>query len=188
MTLGSHLSFNFVQGFVHLYHIWGLWGLTTALIYGRFAFNAWREQGGSWKSAPKENIQLSWYLVTQTLLDWLRVFKWAFTSLLGIPYQWRVEPSSWKYSQEQSILLGIILGGTARILIASYWSAANTKWAHLVEPHTLLIPAIFVFCAIMGDSAFHIAYWWRKPWIPRLLFSGAMLWVALGLFQILPTI
>ena len=170
---------NGVEGFVHLYHIWMLYGFITFAIYGQAAYQSWRSAGGAWLRAPSE---VSGYVlgnVFQTIMDWFRLLRWAAAGLTGISYKWP-EPVPTRYAKDHTLLLGITMGGLSRFLTALYWSEKNRAW--MTETNVWL-PAVPVALAIFADSNHQLTAWAKRPWVPRLLLSAAFVWVMIGLLS-----
>lgn len=175
---------NLVQGFVHLYHIWGLFGAITMLIYGRSAYRNWREAGGTWRRAPCDIASILGGAVRDTLTDWIRFFGWVLVGIFGLAFKgarrkmW-YEPRAGRWPSNHALLLGIALGGMARMFTALYWSERNTAWMTEVE---VIAPGVFVIMAILADANHQITAWPEKPWRARLLCSAAAVWIGIGVF------
>lgn len=172
---------NPVEGFVHLYHVWGLWGLITAIIYAPAAFREWRVKGGTLTRAPGEYVGIFGWQIKEAVLDLWRLATGIVHGLFGFGHVPPPETSPWRYTREHMLMLGIAVGGVSRLLTALYWSEKNRGW---MDGDTVWVPAIPVLFAIIADAHHHHAAWGEKrPWLPRWLKIGAATWIALGLFR-----
>lgn len=173
-------EFNPVGGLIHLYHVWSIFGAITSVIFGMRAYKRWRVHGGTWVNAPKEWLALIRAFSFNTCRDCLSFFKWVFFGFAGVPYQWpNRRQEVWNYSADQTLLLGITLGGAGRFLTAAYWAYAHveTNYGPMVY-----IPALTVLVAIAGDTNHHITAWSHKPHRYRLTILASVLWVLVGFF------
>ena len=169
---------NGVEGFVHLYHVWMIYGGVTALIYGQASYQSWQQAGGQWRTAPAEFTGYLFGGLWQVVADWTRLVRWMFAGLTGLSYRWP-EPVPAKYARDHTLLLGITLGGLSRFLTALYWSEKNRAW--MTETNVWL-PAVPVALAVLADANHQLTAWSKRPWIARMLLSGAVIWVLIGLF------
>lgn len=188
------MNITMVAGFVHLYHIWGLYGLLTALFFGRAAHRSWRKAGGAWQTALPDALRTTRETFGPIGSDWVRLFKWFCVGLFSFSLKrgragWPVidtfwpEPAAKKWPPDQTLLLGITLGGAARFATAMYWAEKNVGW---MTENSVLIPAIPIVWMIIADHNHQLTAFPKRPFIARLLLSAAMLWVALGLLNICP--
>lgn len=166
-----------VGAFVHLYHVWGLFGAITMLVYGTQAHASWRASGGSWASAPCEWLRFMGWTLRETVLD---IFRCAIMP-------WRLydkwPESEWRgrsYPREQSILIGITLGGMGRMLTALYWSERNREWMQYADSWMIQMASAPVFCMIVGDLLHHFTAWRDEKHVPRLITAVALIWVLYG--------
>ncbi|MEO1169914.1 MAG: hypothetical protein AAFW97_14510 [Pseudomonadota bacterium] len=166
-----------VSAFVHLYHVWGVFGLITAIIYGRSAYQCWREDGGTFGNAPREIGGAGKHAAVETVRDWGRFVRWFFAGLTGIAYHWPETSRKRVYSRDLTLLLGITLGGVSRAFTAAYWAEANTAW---MTEATVWVPSIPIIAAIWADSKHQVTAWPDKPWRARLILSVAVVWIIAG--------
>ena len=167
---------TFVGGFVHLYHIWGIYGAITALIFGRSAYRGWRKTGGQWRDVPRDVT--GWFFggLARTAGDWWRFSKWFLAGLIGIGF--RRDKGGWpeidlffpdeeyaRWPRNQTLLLGITLGGVSRFLTALYWAEKNTAW---MNEGNVFIPAIPIVVAILADMNHQFTAWHKRKWIVRM--------------------
>lgn len=169
---------NAVEGFVHLYHVWAVWGAITAAIYGRAAYKSWREAGGLWYRAPGELAGYVFGNLFQSVLDYFRLLRWSIAGLTGLAYKWP-DPVPTRYARDHTLLLGITLGGLARLLTALYWAERNREW---MSETNVWLPAVPIAMAIFADANHQLTAWPNKPWIARMLLTAALVWVLYGLF------
>lgn len=173
---------NAVGGFVHLYHVWGIWGLITAMIYGPRAWASWRASGGKFATAPGEYLNALNHQIGEVARDIGRLMLGISRGLFGIgPMPPEETPSPWPYSKVHMLTLGITLGGVARFLTAIYWSERNRAW---MTEQTVWIPAIPVLIAVVADVHHHVVAFEHRPWVSRWLKIAALLWIALGLLGV----
>lgn len=170
-----------VGAFVHLYHIWGLFGLLTASLFGVQAYREWRKHGGTWRKAPGEwAYTLGWFF-REALLDVGRFGKWAAMSFAGVPFNWGESPwQARKYTRQQVILIGITFGGMSRFLTALYWSEKNREWMNYAESWTIQMASAFVIMAIIGDLHHHMTAWPDKRHRVRLIVLVSLAWILFG--------
>jgi hypothetical protein len=165
-----------VGAFVHLYHIWGLFGAITACIFARQAYISWRASGGVWITAPCEWLYFIGWTLRETLFDLARC----------VIAPWRNGPwpqSDWSnraYPREQSILIGIAMGGTGRMITALYWSETNRTWMTHADAWNLYAASAPVLLMILGDFLHHQTAWPNHRYRSRLLTVAALLWIATG--------
>lgn len=172
-----------IGGFVHLYHIWGVFGLLTALLFGRLAYAGWREAGGRWRDAPGEWIgALSWSL-RETVRDVSKLLGWATSAFVVTPFTWNDTVRESRYPDRQIMLIGITLGGVARFLTALYWSEKNVAWMQRVDNTAIAMAATPVLIAIIGDVHHHLTAWPTQRHRVRLLCLVAAVWVAVGVWR-----
>lgn len=180
-----------VGAFVHLYHIWALWGALTAFLYGKAAYKGWRSAGGTWDRAPADIFGSLSSGLKEAALDWGRLFRWAFASFSGLLFRkddngrYRLgsywpKPTETRWPANQMLLIGITLGGLARLMTGLYWAELNTLW---MNEASVYIPPIPIIIAILADLNHQYTAWPSRPWIPRLLASAAVVWVLLGAFN-----
>lgn len=179
-----------IEMFVSLYYVWAVFGAITAFMYGRLAYKQWRAAGRTWGSVTNEIGALSLGTLGRYARDWLNMVRYFVSGLTGFTFRrgkggWPsinefmdepVEVSD--YPRNQRLLLGIALGGTSRFITAMYWAELNRGW--MTETNVWL-PAFPIFMAILADTNHHMTAFSKRPWIARLLFSAAMVYVALGL-------
>lgn len=166
-----------VGAFIHLYHVFGLFGAITMLLFGRQAYRSWRASGGSWRSAPCEWLQFAGWTMRETVLDIVRcaIMPWRLSH--GWPEsRW----SGRSYPREQAILIGITLGGLGRMATALYWSERNRQWMEYADSWVIQMAAAPVCCMILGDFLHHTTAWPGRKHIPRLIAAFALAWVIYG--------
>lgn len=172
-----------VEGFVHLYHVWGFLGGLTAALFGLEAWRGWRTAGGTLRSAPGEWLYTLRFLSQETLFDSVRLVKWAVKSALGVPFVW--EKAEWQgrsYPRRQVILIGITLGGLSRLMTALYWSERNRDWMTHVDASVIISASIVILPSILGDLHHQMTAWPSKQHRVRLLGLACLTWVLIGLF------
>lgn len=180
---------SYVSAFVHLYHVWGVWGLITALIFGTQAHRNWRAAGGRWRDIPRDVGTALGQGVKQSLLDFWRLLRWFAAGLIGIALKrgdaglpeidlFFPGPEQSRWPRNQTLLLGITLGGASRLFTALYWSEANTQW---MGEASVLIPSIPIVMAVMADTNHQFTAWPNRPWIARMLLVVAVSWILFGL-------
>lgn len=168
---------NGVGAFVHLYHIWGILGLATSLFYGRNICKQWRATGGSFRTAPSEVGGVMWHHIKLSFSDVYRLGRAALYRFTGLDYLFAQSPESpWRYGNDHSLLLGIMLGGIARFATAFYWSEINTGW---VTVETVWIPAIPIILAVLADIS-HQATALDNKWPIRWASIAAIVWILWG--------
>ena len=173
-----------VGAFVHLYHVWGLFGLLTAVLFGQQGYKNWRASGGTWRTAPGEWIYATGWLTGETLRDIWRLFKWFGKAFVGLPLDW--QQSEWRgrvYSRQQIILVGITLGGLSRFLTALYWSERNRDWMQYADSWMLQMATVPIVLAVLGDFHHHMTAWPNKLHRTRLVAVSALAWVVYGAFK-----
>jgi hypothetical protein len=173
---------NYVEGFVHLYHIWGALGFITAAMFGIEAHRSWRLAGGTWREAPYEWAYAGTHVARETFRDIGRLIKWTVGSFFGMPFTW--ESGEWqgrKYPRRQTILIGITLGGTSRFLTALYWAEKNRDWMTSADNSVIFIASFVILPAIIGDLHHHATAWPNKPHRVRLLALVCAIYVCIGL-------
>lgn len=172
-----------VEGFVHLYHVWGMLGALTAVVFGREAWVGWREAGGTFRSAPREWAYALQHVSTEAARDVVRLFKWAGKSALGAPFIW--ETAQWRgrtYPRRQTILIGITLGGLSRMMTAMYWAERNRDWMEHTDMGVIVAASVVILPAVIGDLHHHMTAWPDKQHRVRLTALGSAAWVLYGLF------
>lgn len=169
-----------LDSFVNLYHVWGVFGLVTAVLYGRLSYRSWREAGGTWRRAPGEWLYALRWNSREMGMDVLYVFRWALAAMVGGPLGWRPERTyvGPGYQPRQIIALGVTLGGTARFLTAIYWSERNHDWMQHADASVLAQAAIPVMFAVCADVLNHYTAWPEARHRSRLLVFAALLWIA----------
>lgn len=166
-----------VGAFIHLYHVWGLFGAITMVLYGAQAYKSWRDAGGTWATAPCEWLQFIWWTLRETVLDIARCAVMPWQANKAWP------ESEWNgrsYPREQSILVGITLGGMGRMLTALYWSERNREWMQYADSWMIHMAATPVLAMIFGDMLHHTTAWQGKKHIPRLILAASFVWVMIG--------
>lgn len=170
-----------VGAFINLYHVWGLFGLVTAVTYGLQAYKEWRYNGGKWRAAPGEWFYAFAWFSRETIKDLGRLVQWMAQGFLGLPFDWRqTEWRSRTYSRLQVILLGITLGGVSRFLTAIYWSERNREWMGSPEACVLEMAAAPIFLAVLGDLHHHLTAWPERKHRVRLLAFVGLAWILFG--------
>lgn len=169
-----------VEVFVNLYHVWGLFGLVTAVLYGRMTYRSWREAGGTWRRAPMEWLYSFHWNLREAAMDVLYIFRWALAAMAGGPLGWRPERAYMGpgYPPRQLIALGVTLGGSARFMTALYWSERNRDWMAHVDATVLAQAAVPVMFAVGADILHHYTAWPNSRYLSRLLIVAALLWIA----------
>lgn len=166
-----------VGAFIHLYHVWGLFGAITMLVFGRQAYRSWRASGGSWLSAPCEWLRFVGWTLREMVLDIVRV------PFIPSRLHEKWPESEWKgrsYPREQSILIGITLGGMGRMFTALYWSERNRNWMVHADDWMIQMAAAPVCCMIVGDFLHHTTAWHNQKHIPRLIAAFGLVWILVG--------
>ena len=174
---------NWIEGFVHLYHVWGIWGAVTALIYGPSAWRSWRENGGTFSSLASEYAGAVAYQSRELVFDVVRVTVGIMRGLFGVGPVIGTHKTGWHYPREHMLLIGITLGGFSRFLTAIYWSEKNRAWMH--ADNMLVMAAVPVIIAVVADAHHQIIAWPKRPWLARWLAFAGLAWIALGLAGIL---
>ena len=173
-----------IGAFVHLYHVGGVFGLLTAVLFGRLAYRGWRASGGTWRAAPGEWMYSARWTARETLRDLWRVFGWALSAFAMTPFAWHEsERNGRKYPDRQIMLIGITLGGIARFLTAIYWSEKNVAWMQHVDSAAIMMAATPVLIAVAGDVHHHLTAWPDLRHRVRLLCIVALAWVLLGVMR-----
>ena len=169
-----------VDSFIHLYHVWGMFGLMTAFLYGRLAYRSGREAGGTWRRAPGEWLYAAKWNTHELLRDTLYMFRWALAALTGGPLGWRPEGeySGPGYPPRQVISLGVTLGGVSRFLTALYWSEKNRAWMQYAGTSVILSASLPVLFAVCADILHHYTAWPTARYRSRLMVLAAVLWIA----------
>lgn len=171
-----------VEGFVHLYHVWGALGALTALLFGMEAHKSWRLAGGTWRSAPSEWLGFAAFATRETISDAYRFAKWTVRSFFGLPFDWgHGEWNGRAYPKRQAILIGITLGGLSRFLTALYWAEKNRDWMAHVDTSVIMFASAVIMPAIIGDLLHHTTAWPEKGHRARLIGLAALCWVFVGL-------
>lgn len=168
---------NWVEGFVHLYHVWGIWGAITAAIYGPAAWLSWRECGGTVRSFLGEYAGAAGYQSRELVLDVVRVAVGIMRGLFGVGPVIGTRKASWHYPREHMLLIGITLGGFSRFLTALYWSEKGWAWMHADNMMTMAAGPIII--GVIADTHKIIA-WPKRPWFTRWLAFAGLAWIALG--------
>lgn len=172
---------NSTEGFVHLYHVWGVWGLITALIYGPDAWRSWRASGGTLRAAPGEYAQAFSHHLLGIAADLVRLLLGIVKGLFSVgPTPPAERPSPWRYSSVHMLTLGITLGGIARLITAFYWSEKNRGW---MTDDNVWLPAIPVLIAVIADAHHHFVQFSDRPWLPRWIKLTAAAWIFVGLLS-----
>jgi hypothetical protein len=192
MMTTAYLPLDLVGGFVHLYHVWAVWGAITGIIFGRAAFKGWKESGGRIRDIPRDALSWATGNMLEAFKDVWRLLKWFIAGLIGLAgrkgkrgfegidmYFPNAELSKWP--RNQTLLIGISAGGISRFLTAMYWAEKNTAW---MSQSTVLIPAIPIMLAILADSNHQLTAWPKRPWIARILLTLGIGWIALGLLGV----
>lgn len=170
-----------VGAFVHLYHIWGVLGLLTAVLFGMQGHRLWRESGGNWRDAPREWAYAGGWSLRETIKDVGRFAGWVVNGFLSLPYTWRqTEWSGRSYPSRLIIFIGITCGGVSRFLTALYWAEKNRGWMTEVDPWVLEMAALPVILAVVGDLHHHRTAWPSKTYRVRLIALVAFVWVIIG--------
>lgn len=168
-----------VDSFIHLYHVWGMFGLVTALLYGRVTYRSWREAGGTWQRAPSEWLYAAKWNTHELARDTLYMFRWALAALTGGPLGWREEMAyaAPGYPPRQLVALGVTLGGVARFLTALYWSERNREWMQYADASMMISAALPVLFAVCADTLHHCTAWPEARHRVRLMALLAFLWI-----------
>jgi len=171
---------NSVGAFVHLYHVWGVLGLVTAVVYGRNIWAQWRVSGGTAINAPGELARLIWHHARLSVSDIGAIVRGAWCRFTGLDHVWSQDPKSpWTYGTEHSLLLGIMLGGVARFATAFYWAELNTAW---VSTEMVWVPSIPILLAVLADLSHHATA--LKSKMPlRWAIILSTLWIVYGAFN-----
>jgi hypothetical protein len=178
-----------VEMFVNLYYVWAIFGGITAFFYGRAAWKLWVAQGGSWRIMTGDVSRLTWHWIARTSKDWWQIGRYFVTGLIGFTVsrgksgwpqidEFMDDPPDTDFPRNMRLMCGITLGGLARLVTALYWAELNRGW---MTETNVWVPAIPIVLAILADMNHHYTAWPKRPWIARLLFSAAMVYVALGL-------
>lgn len=174
-----------VEGFVHLYHVWGILGAITAALFGLEAWRGWRVSGGTFRSAPSEWLYALRFSFREALFDCARLALWAGKSATGVPFVWEnAEWQSRSYPRRQIILIGITLGGLSRMMTALYWSERNRDWMAHVDISVIFAASIVIFPAIIGDLYHQMTAWPNKHHRARLLGLACFAWVFAGMMGV----
>jgi hypothetical protein len=183
------MTFYPIEMFVNLYYVWAVFGGITAFFYGRAAWKLWRDKAPTVTDLRNDIGSLSLAWLVRTSRDWLQLGRYFVTGLTGFTFRrgmggWPQidefmdeEPLS-PFPQSLRLMVGITLGGMARCTTALYWAELNRDW---MTTTNVWLPAVPIVLAIMADTNHHYTAWPKRPWIARLLFSVAMVYVALGL-------
>lgn len=188
------MTISMVGGFVHLYHVWAIWGAITAVFFGRAAYRNWVRGGGQWRSAPGMFGEAVRDTLQPIAGDWLRLIKWFFAGMLSFSLKrgaagWPVIDTYWpgpktrRWPPDHTLLIGITLGGMARFFTAMYWAEKNVAW---MTEASVLVPAIPIIWMILADHSHQLTTWPRRPWIARMILSLGILWTVLGLINACP--
>jgi hypothetical protein len=171
---------NAVGMFVHLYHVWAVFGAITAFIYGRNLHRIMRAERVRLWTVPMGLVGIFARLLRQALRDWVNLFKGVVAGFTGMPWTWPSDENMvWPLSRHQTLMVGITLGGASRLLTAVYWAERNTGW---MTQETVWVPAIPIAMAVIADSHHHYVAWEQTPWRLRLLGTLALAWVLVGAF------
>jgi hypothetical protein len=167
-----------IEAFVHLYHVWGVLGLLTALVYSRPTWRRWREAGGTYLNGPVDTVQLIVHHISLLGRDFLNIGKIAIARFSGVDLLWPQDPKSpWRYPSDQSLFVGIMLGGISRFITAFYWAEINTGW---MTEETVWVPAVPIIIAVLADLSHHSTAWPLAHYRVRLLALAAVLWILIG--------
>jgi len=178
-----------IDMFVNLYYVWAVFGGITAFFYGRAAWVLWREHTHTFLGMVSDVRLSSRNWLVSTGRDWVQLGRYFVTGLTGFTFRRGVggwpqidefmdEPPLTEFPRSLRLMIGITLGGLARLLTALYWAELNRGW---MTETNVWIPAIPIVFAIMADVNHHYTAWPRRPWIARLLFSAGMAFVGAGL-------
>ena len=188
----SFIEFTAVGMFVHLYHIWLVYGAMTSFIYGKDAVALMREEKYRLRDMPKGFAVLVYMTLDASRRDWinlakqaLHLIRWFLAGLTSYPWSWPARQFDWPadakpvwpLGRDLTLLVGITLGGASRMLTAFYWSEKNRAW---MTETNVWIPAIPIVMAVVADAHHHSIAWSDKPWRSRFLMTFAIAWVLFG--------
>lgn len=175
------LHWSQVGAFVHLYHVWGVFCLLTAVWFGWPGVKRWKASGGDYLSLPEifiRSLVRGFYFICK---DWFTFWRWAISGAYRRKWpdlfdQWDVEEAG-RAPAPLTLFFGISLGGFGGFSTALYWAERNRAW---MTEETVLWPGLFVFLTVASHSLHQFTAFPHRPWIPRMILSIGLAWIILG--------
>ena len=179
-----------IGAFVHLYHVWGLYCLITAIVFGIPAYRRWMMRGGRWSSLPRTTVEAGHELAVHMVRDWVIFWRWVgkttarlIASERGAAWpslrdEWDVDIEGNTKHAPLSLFVGISVGGWGGFTTAMYWAEKNKGW--MTDDMAVLWPSFFVTLTVISHVFHQFTAWPDKPYIPRMLLGVSLCWIAIG--------